>query len=78
MKRLKFIVAILLLASLSLISCKKSSDNSTAKSKTELITQSAWKFDNAKVSGVDVSLLLQACQKDNILVFASAGTGSLG
>ena len=77
MKRLKSIVAILLLASLSLISCKKSSDNSTAKSKTELITQSSWKFDNAKVSGVDVSLLLQACQKDNILVFASAGTGSL-
>ncbi|SRR6266404_3007304 len=75
MKLLTSIVAILLLF-FFLSACKKSSPAS-AKTKTELITQSSWKFDNAKVGGTDVSAFLQTCQKDNILVFASAGTGSL-
>ncbi len=78
MKPPKSIFAILLLVSLYFPSCKKSSDNTTSKSNTELLTQSSWKFDNAKVSGVDVSAYLQPCQKDNILIFAATGgTGSL-
>jgi len=77
MKSIKSIVPILLSVGFYLASCDKSSDDSTSKTKTELITQGSWKFDNAKVGGIDVSAFLQTCQKDNILVFASAGTGSL-
>jgi len=47
------------------------------KTNTELITQSTWKFDNAKVGGTDVSAFVQACQKDNIITFVSTGSGTL-
>ena len=60
------------------ISCKKSSpDKPAEKTKTELITQTSWKFDNAKVGGTDVSLLLEACDKDNIVSFSSNGSGNV-
>jgi hypothetical protein len=77
MKRLNLIISIILSATIFFTACSKSSDNSTAKTKTQLITQSSWKFDNAKVSGIDVSGALQTCQKDNIYVFASTNTGTL-
>ena len=57
--------------------CKKHKDSTTQKTKTELITQSSWKFDNAKVGGNDVSSFLQTCQKDNILFFSADGTGTV-
>jgi len=72
-------IGIALLAS----SCKKDKSNSPAasKTKTDLITQSSWKFSKATVGGSDVSSFLQACQKDNILSFlkpsGSSGDGSL-
>jgi Lipocalin-like domain len=75
MKRLKPILAILLFSSLCFIACKKSSTH--VKTNTELITQTSWKFDNATVSGVDVSAFLEACETDNILVFTSTGTGTV-
>ena len=56
--------------------CKKHKDT-PQKTKTELITQSSWKFDNAKVGGNDVSAFLQTCQKDNILFFSANGTGTV-
>lgn len=68
-------VTILLLAPI-FTNCKKSS-TTPGKTKTEMISQSSWKFDNAKVGGSDVSALLQTCQKDNILVFVSTGTGTV-
>jgi hypothetical protein len=75
MKQLTSTTLILMLVCLSFFACKKSSTN--VKTNTELITQSSWKFDNAMVSGADVSPFLQGCQKDNVLVFVSAGTGTL-
>jgi hypothetical protein len=48
-----------------------------AASKTYLISQSTWKFSGATVGGLDASAFVQACQKDNILTFAAAGTGTL-
>jgi len=58
-------------------SCSKDDDTPPAgKTKTELISQSAWKFSDAKVGGVSVAAFLQACQKDNILTFLAAGTGT--
>jgi hypothetical protein len=47
------------------------------KTNTELVSQSTWKFDNAKVGGTDVSAFVQACQKDNIIAFVSTGSGTL-
>ena len=56
--------------------CKKG--NSPApKTNTDLLVQASWKFSSATVGGTDVSAFLQACQKDNILAFASAGTGTV-
>ena len=75
MKPFKSITLILLVISLSFAACNKSS--TVAKTKTELITQNTWQFDKATVNGVDVSAFLQACQKDNTIVFVSAGTGTL-
>jgi hypothetical protein len=57
-------------------SCSKNDDSGPAtKTKGELISKAAWKFSDAKVSGVSVASFLQTCQKDNILTFAAAGTG---
>jgi|SRR5882724_3056870 len=60
--------------------CQKNDNTTTppaGKTKTQLVTQSTWKFSSATVSGSDVSAFLQACQKDNILTFVAAGTGTV-
>lgn len=75
MKHIKAVFPILLLAIFVFSACKKSSTH--VKTNTELITQTSWKFDNAKVNGVDASSFLQSCQTDNIIIFSSGGTGSL-
>jgi hypothetical protein len=54
-------------------SCEK---ETTVKTKTELISQSTWKFDHATSSGFDVSSLINACIKDNIITFSSNGSGT--
>lgn len=57
-----------------LAACKKSTND---KSKSALLAQGTWKFDNAKVGGLDVSGLLDACDKDNTVIFSSVtGTGT--
>ena len=67
-------IATIILLSLLFTACKKSSH---VKTSTELLTQSTWKFNKATVNGVDVSSQIQACQKDNIIVFVAAGTGTV-
>jgi Lipocalin-like domain len=58
-------------------SCSKDNDPApAAKTKTELIVKTTWKFSDAKVGGASVSAFLQTCQKDNILTFIAAGTGT--
>jgi hypothetical protein len=77
MKYGKFIIAILS-SIIFFAACNKDSDNNnTPKTNTDLLVQSAWKFDNAKVNGADVSSLIQGCQKDNTITFAAGGTGTL-
>lgn len=56
--------------------CSKDDTGSKQKTKTELISQSNWKFSTATVGGTDVSAFLQTCQKDNTLSFQSTGNGS--
>ncbi|MBC7947839.1 MAG: lipocalin family protein [Chitinophagaceae bacterium] len=58
------------------VSCSKDDDPVTTKTKTELIGTGTWKFSSATVSGADVSMFIQACQKDNVLMFAVNGTGA--
>jgi hypothetical protein len=75
-RRIHYIVPAFLLFFVLAVSCKKSSpDKPAEKTKTELITQSSWKFDNVKVGGTDVSSLLEACDKDNTVTFSSNGSG---
>ncbi len=77
-KQFLFLPSLLLFIVIGFSNCKKSSDPVvTPKTKTELITASSWKFDNARVGGSDVSAFIQACQKDNILLFVAAGTGTV-
>ena len=60
----------------SFAACKKSHNDTPQKTKTELITQSNWKFDHATATCCgDISSQLPACKKDDILTFASNGTG---
>ncbi len=58
-------------------SCNKDDDPPVPKTKTQLLTQGTWKFKSATVGGTDYSSSLQTCQKDNILTFAAAGTGTI-
>ena len=66
-------------ATLFITSCDKSDDPPPAPqpTKTELITKSSWKFSSAKASGIDVTAQIPACFKDNTMVFATNGTGTI-
>lgn len=68
-----------LTAAISMTSCKKDKDNNqpAPKTKTELISTGSWKFSTATVGGINVAGFIQACQKDNILTFQAAGTGTV-
>jgi hypothetical protein len=70
---------VLALFALVFFACKKSTYSNTnpPKTKTDLITASLWRFDNAKLAGVDVSGYFNDCQKDNTVTFVSNGTGSV-
>ena len=62
-------------------SCNKSDYTPpTPKTKTQLLTQSTWKFKSATAGGADVSNQdppFAACRKDNIMTFSTAGTGNV-
>jgi hypothetical protein len=65
-----------------LFSCKK--DSTTSATKTDLITKSAWKYQDAgadmdKNGTIDLSISsqLQDCEKDNTLTLRADGTGTL-
>ncbi|MCX6318859.1 MAG: lipocalin family protein [Bacteroidetes bacterium] len=76
-KRFSFL-PIMAVCTLLIISCGKDDpDPAPAKTKTELITTGSWRFSSASVGGTDVSAFFQVCQKDNVVTFAAAGTGTL-
>lgn len=73
-KQLFTLMAAILLSASFLTGCKEDPPP-PAKTKSELITQGSWKFGSASASGVgDVSSSVNACLKDNILIFVSGGT----
>lgn len=76
MKRTHFgLMAVASLALFAMTSCDKK--DAPPKSKTVLLTQASWKYKSATINGADASAYIDACQKDNIVVFASAGTGNV-
>jgi hypothetical protein len=76
-KQLLLTSSILAIALLFVTACGKENDAAPAKTKTQLLSQATWKFSAATVGGTDVSAFLQTCQKDNILTFVAAGTGTI-
>ena len=78
----KFSLALL---SLAFLSCDKDNDGPTGPTRTELLTSSAWKYDNGgidqdKNGTVDLTFemtgVVQPCHLDNTVVFMSNGSGT--
>ena len=77
-KQLLSLIPCLAISILLFTKCQKEdSPPPPSKTNTQRMTQSPWKFSAATVSGVNVSGSLQTCQKDNILTFITALTGSM-
>ncbi|MFM9028652.1 MAG: lipocalin family protein [Bacteroidota bacterium] len=60
-------------------SCSKDDDsnNTTAPTKTQLLTAHSWKLTGLTVNGTDQFASVDACEKDNLYTFQSNGTGTL-
>jgi hypothetical protein len=64
---------------------KDDSSGSTPKTKTELITSSSWKYNDAKIDADNNGTgdqpipagFVEACQLDNTITFTSNGSGSI-
>jgi hypothetical protein len=65
----------MLFLSLTFFSCNK--NDSPGPTNTDHITNSPWKFDKATSGGADVSSFVNACYKDNTMIFQANGNGSL-
>jgi hypothetical protein len=77
-KRFLSLASLLILVAILHINCSKDDDSAPpAKTKTELITKSAWNFDKATAGGLDVSSAIDDCFKDNSVTFATNKTGSI-
>jgi len=57
--------------------CTGSKSFNVDVSRAYYLTLNTWKFSTATVNGADVSALIQACQKDNILTFSVNLNGML-
>jgi len=81
MKKLSTLILSSLILLLAFSGCKKDKEDAAApapKTKTELLTKAAWKFDNAKMAGTDISNnAALACYKDNVMVFNSSLGGTI-
>ena len=67
--------AVIAISSFSSVSCNK--NDSPPPSNSDYITKSSWKFSAAKASGIDVTAQVPACFKDNTMLFAANGTGTI-
>jgi hypothetical protein len=57
-----------------MMGCKKSSSSSSTLSKTQYLTQKAWKQIKWEESGMDLTSYIQPCEKDNTTTFSTNGT----
>ena len=82
---MKYLFFTALVFSLAFLSCSKDGSNSSGSAKTELITKSSWKYDNAgidldKNGVIDIPApagTLETCATDNFLSLAANGTGTV-
>jgi hypothetical protein len=73
-KRFFFALSCIAITFLFITGCGKEKDPApAAPTKTQLITQSSWKFDHAMAGSTDISSSVNACFKDNIATFATSG-----
>ena len=70
MKSIKYLFLFVFALMVTITSCKK--NNEPAKSKKEILTSKQWKLSSYKDNGVAV--VMQDCEKDNVLSLASNGT----
>lgn len=79
-------IPVILFSLVTLGSCQKDDDATPSpKTKTELITSSAWKYNDAKIdtdnNGVGDQAIpanfIEACQTDNTITFSSNGSGNI-
>jgi Lipocalin-like domain len=79
MRKRSSFLPILAVCTLLILSCGKDNpDPVPAKTKTELITSSSWKFQSASAAGTDISSTSQlACFVDNEITFSSNLTGTI-
>ena len=77
MKKILFISGLLTAFVVIMTGCEK--DNApAAKTKTELISQSSWKFSSATAGGSDISNNAAiSCIKDDVVTFTAAGGGTI-
>jgi len=75
MKKINYLFFnLLIVLSVFSVSCSDKGDTPPpTPTKTEMISQSPWKFDFATAGGFDISSQINACFKDNIATFTSAG-----
>lgn len=69
MKSIKYLVLLVLALTLTVTSCKKDKVTLTKK---EMLTAKSWKLLSSKENGV--SIVLEDCEKDDVLTLASDGT----
>ena len=81
MRNKLFFIAII---SLALFACKKNDSKSGGTTKTTLVTQQSWKFDNAGLDpdkngsiDLDVSSQIPTYVTDNTISFTSNGSGTV-
>jgi len=74
MNKLMLFVA-LCFTNLLFSSCDKTDE--APPTNTDRLTKSSWKFSSAKAGGFDVTAQVPACFKDNVMVFAINGTGTI-
>jgi hypothetical protein len=87
-KQIIFLSAFVIVMSSTNSACKKKYTATPAKTKTELITKSAWKYESAGIDSdnngtIDIPIpasglgSLPACQTDNVSTLVSNGTGTV-
>lgn len=75
-KHLRLLFALVAVNFFIFSSCNKNDDPPIVKTKTQLLSQSSWKFKGATANGSDASSYITACQKDNIYAFLATGAGT--
>jgi hypothetical protein len=87
-KQIIFLSAFVIIMSSTNSSCKKKDKVTPPKTKTELITSAAWKYESAGIDSdnngtIDIPIpatglgSLPACQTDNVSTLVSNGTGTV-